>query len=351
MIDLRLGDCLDVLATLPDASVDAIITDPPYFSTGKAAVGDRQWRTATAYLDWLGSLCEQWRRVLRPNGSLYCFASPAMAARVEVRIAEYFDVLSRITWRKEAGRHKSAHKEGLRAWFPASEAIIFAEQRGSDSMALGESGYASQCERLHGFVFEPLRAYFEGERNRCGISSREIMDGMYARTGIRYTFANHTFSQSQWEFPTPQQYDAARDLFNAHAEGDYLRREYEDLRREYEDLRREYEDLRRPFSVTADVPYIDVWDFPTVAYYPGKHPCEKPGALLRHIISASTRPGAVVLDCFLGSGASAIACLETGRSCIGVDMDLKYFGQARSNIAAAQTRMGIIQHPLIATTA
>jgi DNA modification methylase len=34
VIDLRLGDCLDVMATLADASVDAVVTDPPYSSGG-----------------------------------------------------------------------------------------------------------------------------------------------------------------------------------------------------------------------------------------------------------------------------------------------------------------------------
>ena len=33
MIDLRLGDCLEVMKTIPDGSVDAIITDPPYGTT------------------------------------------------------------------------------------------------------------------------------------------------------------------------------------------------------------------------------------------------------------------------------------------------------------------------------
>ena len=36
--------------------------------------------------------------------------------------------------------------------------------------------------------------------------------------------------------------------------------------RPYEDLRLEYEDLRRPFSVSAEVPYTDVWTYPTVGY-------------------------------------------------------------------------------------
>jgi site-specific DNA-methyltransferase (adenine-specific) len=117
--------------------------------------------------------------------------------------------------------------------------------------------------------------------------------------------------------------------------GEYLRREYEYLRREYEDLRREYEDLRRPFNVTADVPYTDVWTFPTVQAYPGKHPAEKPQAMLRHIIAASSKPGAVILDAFAGSGSTGIAALDMGRDFVGIDKDEEWAEYARARIAKA----------------
>jgi site-specific DNA-methyltransferase (adenine-specific) len=116
-----------------------------------------------------------------------------------------------------------------------------------------------------------------------------------------------------------------------------LRREYEDLRREYEDLRREYEDLRRPFAVTADVPYTDVWDFKTVPHKPGKHVCEKPLDLCEHIILASSRPGAVVLDSFCGSGAFGHAAVKHGRTFIGSDNDPHWIAKSAARIAAIGT--------------
>lgn len=47
--DLRHGECLDVLRSLPDASVDAVITDPPYSSGGQFR-GDRMADTTTKYV-------------------------------------------------------------------------------------------------------------------------------------------------------------------------------------------------------------------------------------------------------------------------------------------------------------
>ena len=148
---IECGDSASLLTLIPDNSVDLIATDPPYFRV-KEHEWDRQWSTADAFLDWLQSLLVQFRRILKPNGSLYLFASPRMSARVECRIGELFQVLNNIRWRKEEGRHKAACKEELRAFFPASETIIFAEHYGADNAAKGEAGYVQRCDELRGFV-------------------------------------------------------------------------------------------------------------------------------------------------------------------------------------------------------
>jgi len=324
---------------MADNSVDAIVTDPPYFKV-KGEAWDRQWDKPTQFLAWLDTVAEQWQRLLKPNGSLYCFASSKMAARVECLIADKFHVLNRITWQKDAGWAKRQCKEELRIFFPASEALVFAEHYGADNIAKGEAGYVNKCDELRGFVFEPLRAYLDGERQRAGITPRQVNE--YTKTQM----AGHWFTRVQWALPTAKHYAAIRDLLDStggqylRREYEDLRREYEDLRREYEDLRREYEDLRRPFSVTADVPYTDVWTFPTVQHYKGKHPCEKPLAMMEHIIRASTRPGAVVLDCFAGSGATGEACLGLGREFIGIEKDPAYADQARRRLQAVASPAG-----------
>jgi len=351
----------DLLASLPAHSVDLFVTDPPYFSTGKVAAGDKQWSNAPAFLAWLDTIVAEMARVMRPNGSLYLFAAPAMAARVEVLIAERLNVLTRITWRKPPYSTKAEmfRKEDLRTYFPASEAIIFAEHYGSDNTAMGGAGYDQKCDELHGFVFEPVRAYLASERDSAGWTTRRVAEAFQKRTGSRTVtgMAGHWFERVQWTLPTAENYTWLQDLFNARG-GDYLRREYEDLRRDYEDLRRDYEDLRRdyedlrrdyedlrrdyedlrrPFSVTADVPYTDVWDFPTVGYYPGKHACEKPLAMMKHIVAASSRPGAVVCDPFVGSGATGVAAVALGRDFIGGDMNDHWAREADRRIAASLT--------------
>jgi adenine-specific DNA-methyltransferase len=320
---LHLGDCLEVMRSLPDCSVDAVVTDPPYFRV-KNEDWDRQWDNPAAFLAWLDQVAEQWQRLLKPNGSLYCFASPQMAARVEVMLGQRFEVLNNIRWTKAHGWHEKAEKEALRSYLSPWEAVIFAEQFGADGAAMGASGYSGACDELRGFVFEPLRSYLDGEREAAGFTVRQVAEAFQVKSGSRTVtgMAGHWFSCVQWTLPTAENYAWLKDLFNGeHLRREYedLRREYEDLRREYEDLRREYEDLRRPFSVTRFDPFTDVWNFRTVQARPGKHPCEKPQSLLSHIIKSSTRPGAVVLDSFAGSGATGQACLALGREFIGIE--------------------------------
>ena len=333
------GDCLDVMRGMADNSVDAIVTDPPYFKV-KGDAWDRQWHKPTQFLAWLETIAEQWQRLLKPNGSLYCFASSKMAARVECKIAERFAVLSHIVWQKGDengnGMHTRQHKEGCRIWFPQTERIIFAEHYGADNIAKGEAGYVSKCDELRGFVFEPLRAYLDCERARSGLTVRQVAEAFQHKSGSRTVtgMAGQWFGQVQWALPTLENYEWLRELL--HLRGNWEQNARESfLRREYEDLRREYEDLRRPFSVTADVPYTDVWTFPTVQHYKGKHPCEKPLAMMEHIIRASTRPGAVVLDCFAGSGATGEACLALGREFVGIEKDAGYAAQARKRLQAS----------------
>ncbi|KKM07156.1 hypothetical protein LCGC14_1736750 [marine sediment metagenome] len=253
-----------------------------------------------------------------------------------------FNVCNSISWAKHdgsgagTGGHSKVCKEQLRAYFPQTERIIFAEHYGADNMAKGEAGYAAKCDELRGFVFEPLRAYLDDEREQAGISYEDVRQAVGCAPGSG--LPSHWFSRSQWALPTRGHYEVLQRLFNAKgnaAGAQHLRRDYEDLRRDYEDLRRDYEDLRRPFNVSARVHHTDVWNFATVQAYKGKHPCEKPLAMMEHIISASSRPGAVVLDCFAGSGATLEAAAKLGRSAIGIEKSEHWINYAGARVARA----------------
>lgn len=63
------------------------------------------------------------------------------------------------------------------------------------------------------------------------------------------------------------------------------------------------------------------------------HPTQKPWELMAKAIEDSTEPDAVVLDPFMGSGTTAVACLKTGRNFIGFELDEGYHSIAQRRIA------------------
>ena len=62
------------------------------------------------------------------------------------------------------------------------------------------------------------------------------------------------------------------------------------------------------------------------------HPTIKPVDILQNLIVNSSSPGDVVLDPFMGSGSTGIACNNTGRNFIGIELDKGYFEIARARI-------------------
>jgi site-specific DNA-methyltransferase (adenine-specific) len=150
-----------------------------------------------------------------------------------------------------------------------------------------------------------------------------------------YGEVNHGGAVSNWlagaNIPTKAHYEAMRVFFNTrNGQTDHLRREYEDLRREYEDL-------RRPFALKTHMLDSEIWAFPTLPPSPDRHPCEKPLPLLKHIVTVSSRPTALILDCFAGSGSTLDAARQLGRRWLGCDSDPVWVARARQRLEAPYT--------------
>jgi site-specific DNA-methyltransferase (adenine-specific) len=62
------------------------------------------------------------------------------------------------------------------------------------------------------------------------------------------------------------------------------------------------------------------------------HPTQKPVALLEYLIKTYTNENEVVLDNCMGSGSTGVACINTNRSFIGIELDPKYFEIAKERI-------------------
>ncbi|MHC4196173.1 MAG: DNA methyltransferase [Planctomycetota bacterium] len=255
----------------------------------------------------------------------------AEAYRIELAIGEHFNVLNNIRWYKEAGWHQKTDKEAIRSYLSPWEAIIFAEQWFSDG------AYQDRFSHTWSNGFLLLRDYFKCYQDAIGLKIGEI------NRILGHRKAEHAFywNSTQWDLPTKEVYQELGETFNTNG---FLRREYEDLRREYEDLRREYEDLRRPFNGNKDTPHTDLWTFSPVSDYPGKHPTEKPIALMEHIIKISTRPGDIILDFCMGNGTTLKAAQNLGRKAVGIDITEMY---CRRTVERLRPRRRLSNWPLL----
>lgn len=294
-------DCLQLLASMPDNSVDLIATDPPYYKV-KADDWDRQWETKQAFFDWLGRVLSEFERVLKPTGSLYLFCGPYLAAETELLIGQYLRVLNHISWRKPTGRHLGCNKESLRKYFPQTERVIFAESR-----------------KKTPFLYGPIQEYLVNAIEAAGLSRADVNK----HTGTK--MAGHWFARSQFSLISEEHYLTLQRL------GAVLK-PYAELKEEYVRIRDQGKGKGRYFAVTKEVPYTDVWDFSVVNPYPGKHPCEKPLPLMEHIINTSSQPGDTVFDAFVGSGSTPIAAYKLGRKFVGSEMGEQEFAQALARL-------------------
>lgn len=317
-ITIYCGDCLEVMPGLGKNTANLIFVDWPYFKV-KNETWDKQWDDPKKFLGWIEETLVVSKKVLKPNGSFYGCASPNMSRRVETEITKHFNVLTTIRWYKEDGWHKKTEKEMLRQYLQPWEAIIFAEQK---NYARSEQ---NGLDDIKGFVFEPIRQYLDGERQRAGLTQNQVNE--ICKTASMA--GRHYFSRSQWCMPIREHYELMQVGFNQlgkapNGSGEYLRRDYEYLRRDYEDLRRDYEDLRRPFNANPKTPHTDLWNFAPVKDHPRKHPTEKPMSLLLHVIKMSTRKNDTVLDFCMGAGVTLLAARDTGRRAVGIELSEGY---------------------------
>ncbi len=73
------------------------------------------------------------------------------------------------------------------------------------------------------------------------------------------------------------------------------------------------------------------------------HPTQKPVSLMRWIIEKYTQPGQSILDPFMGSGTTGVACVKTGRNFIGIELDKNYFAIAQKRIEEAQAQPALLE--------
>ena len=320
-IKLYCGNCLEIMKTISDKSINLVLIDPPY-NIGKDKWD--KWKTVEDYVEFMGKVFLEIQRVLKDNGSFYFFHNDFLQI-VElqnwINKNTRFVFKSLITWNKTnfkkfAWTNRNPDKCCDRNWFPNVEYILyytFQDETGLNKVKLDVNNFKS------------LRDYFKNIHKELNIPKKEIIK----KVGQK---ADHCFryNSSQWDLPTEETYNDLINIFAINKLSNF--RTYESLREEYESLREKYESLRYTFNLKEVQDNIScIWEIKE--HNSGKlHSCQKPLTILEKIIKTSSNENDIILDCFMGSGSTGVACKHTNRKFIGIELDEKYFDIAKKRI-------------------
>ncbi len=248
-IDLRCGDCLELMKDIPDSSIDMILCDLPY---GKTAC---KWDAVIPF----EPLWEQYKRIIKDTGAMVLFGSEPFASELRhsnLKMFKYDWI-----WKKtRATGFAQAKNQPMRNY---ENICVFSK---------GVAIHANQSSR------------------RMTYNPQGLEDTVYIKKQGKNGRTDTCFSKrkSHKEEHVQTQTNYPRQVIEFASEGKTV------------------------------------------------HPTQKPVALLEYLVKTYTNEGDTVLDNCMGSGSTGVACINTGRNFIGMELDKQYFDIAVQRIAEAQ---------------
>lgn len=279
LIDLRHGDCQKLIKTLPDESVNIILTDPPYLYL-KGQKLEREFDEK--------ALFAQWKRVLKKGGFVLMFGRGTSFYRWNYLLSEIgFEFKEEIVWNKRMNT-----LPGLPL------------QRFHETISIYSNGKASinKCKvpYLAKKQFDAEAISQDIKRISSAIGGSELEDlRKYVETGeIVYTEKKYNNFFKNGHGDRSRATAILKSIKEGMSEGSIM-----------EVLRGHYDSI---------------------------HPTQKPVDLLKRLLALVIKsPDDVVLDCFAGSGSTGEACIEMKLKFIGFEIDDEYYGLAKDRLEKA----------------
>jgi DNA modification methylase len=282
-----LGDAVEELKKLPDKSVDLIILDPPYWKIAKEH-WDFEWRTKSDYAIWCFKWLKEIARVCKLSGSMYLFGY------LRNLVYLYKDLLDiGFIFRQELIIHKGLRSLGGRA-------------------TKGYKMFPNVTESLLFFIYDSkpyIKQILKKRQKELGLSALDINKLLEVKSNGGGVWSLYTGENILAQVPTKEMWVKLEKV----------------LQFSYP-----YEDIAQTFNIELGI--TDVWT--DIDFYKEKrfHPTQKPVKLIERIIKASSNEGMVVLDPFMGSGSTAIACKNLNRNYIGIEKESEYVELALKRI-------------------
>ena len=307
MVDLRLGDCLELMKDIPDGSVALVLTDPPY-GTMKGIDDKHEWDTAIEPV----KIFEQISRILRQNGKAILFSQEPYTSRLITSTIPSLLFAYRAVWYKNVSGNSLMAKSAMVSRY--EDICIFTKP------------HDAECTN-------ELRDYFKKVLDFIGAKSCKEIN---ARLGHRK--AEHCFyvtgkgkGSTQFSLCTEQTYNEIVSVFGIDKMDGFL---------PYSEL----EMLNEKYTATFNLWQGGKSKSNVLEYKKdndGYHPTQKPVALLEDLIQTYSNEGNTVLDFTMGSGSTGVACVNTNRNFIGIELDEGYFNIAKKRIEEAQAKIKI----------
>ena len=273
-IKILQGNSLEVVKTLPDASINCVVTSPPYFGLRDYGMAEQIGleETPIAYVEKLVSLFQEIRRVLRDDGTLWINLGDSYASNSKGQ---------------EGGSKKQRSNQG-----------------------------ASYVVRK--FSYDGIK-----EKDLVGIpwlvalALRE--DGWYLRQDIIW-HKNNSFPES------------VKDRCTKTHEYIFLLSKKDRYYFDQESIKEQIAGTTGDYRVKRSV-----WTVNNQTYH-GAHFATYPPALIMPCILAGCPEGGTVLDPFFGSGTTGVVCKNLNRKCIGIELNPKFVEVAKIRLSGCETK-------------
>jgi hypothetical protein len=385
---LHHGDCYEVMKSMPDNSVDSIVTDPPY----ELGFMGKSWdSTGIAYS------AEMWAealRVLKSGGHLLAFSGSRTYHRMAVAIEDAgFQIRDQIMWVYGSGFPKSHNlKDDWQGWGtalkPAHEPIVLARKPFSGTVAQNVLAHGTGALNIDASRV----SIAEGDEPSAGsrtatfgtqetISGGDGSGGWQPASGrFPANFIHDGSDEVVALFPDSKGMATQKSGANINVYGGNALNEssttFPEVRLGFNDSgsaarffycakanKRDRNEGLDGFEakqtlggggLTAEIKEDGSYDTASAGGKYGSvkavsqnyHPTVKPTALMRYLVRLVTPPNGTVLDPFLGSGSTGKACMYEKFDFIGIEMTEEYLPIARARIEFAQVDKELEQDTL-----
>ena len=286
------GDVVEELSSISDKSVDLVILDPPYYRVVNDD-WDNEWFTIDEYFEWFKSWFSEIKRVSKLSASLWLFGFPyQLTTLLEYIESKDFAYRQQIIVDKGLQAVAGRTSSKLKMFPTATESIFY----------------------FHNDARDVIRDLLDSERRRLGMTGKDVNAHLGKATTGGGTFACVASMKKPREhrvYPVRSDWEKLQEIMDLP----------------------NYDDLVYKFNI--ETRQTDVWN--DINFYDRKvkkiHPTQKPVPLIERIIRASSNEGDVVLDPFMGSGSTGVACKNLNREFIGIEKDKTYFELSKDRIA------------------